>query len=73
VLRNKSLHTDREVRANRPDKIIENKRNENMHTDRCGNTGGEECCAKGSSEENKTGKFMYRFNARHSDVLLMTI
>ena len=31
-----------------------------MRTDRCGNTSGQKCCAKGSGEENKIQKFMYR-------------
>jgi hypothetical protein len=39
VLWNQGIHTDREVTANRPD-IIKNKKRENMHTDRCGNTCG---------------------------------
>ena len=44
-------HTDREVTANRPDIIIKNKKRENMHTDRCGNTCRPKCCAKGSGEK----------------------
>ena len=31
-----------------------------MHTDRCGNTRGEKCCAKGSGKEVKIQDFMYR-------------
>jgi len=38
VLLNQAVHTDREVTANRPDIIIKNKKRENMHTDRFGNT-----------------------------------
>jgi hypothetical protein len=41
-------HTDREVTANRADIIIKNKKREDMHTDRCGNTGREKFRAKGS-------------------------
>jgi hypothetical protein len=53
VLWNQAVHTDREVTANRPDIIIKNKKRENMHTDRCGNTGRQKCCAKGSGKEVK--------------------
>jgi hypothetical protein len=60
VLWNPTEHTDREVTANRPDIIIKNKKRENMHTDRCGNTGRQKCCAKGSGKEVKTQEFMYR-------------
>ena len=49
VLWNQALHTVRKVTANRPDKIIKNKK-ENMHTDRCGNTRGQKCRAKGSGK-----------------------
>ena len=31
-----------------------------MHTDRCGNTGRQKCCAKGSGKEVKVQEFMYR-------------
>jgi len=31
-----------------------------MHTDRCGNTRRQKCCAKGSGKEVKTQEFMYR-------------
>jgi hypothetical protein len=30
-----------------------------MHTDRCGNTRREKCCAKGSGKEDKMQEFMY--------------
>jgi hypothetical protein len=46
VLRNQAVHTDREVIANKPDIIIKNKKIENMHTDRCGNTHRQKCCGK---------------------------
>ena len=36
VLWNQTAHTNREVKANRPDTIIKNKKTENMYTDRCG-------------------------------------
>ena len=58
VLWNQAVHTDREVTANRPDIIIKNKK-ENMHTDRCGNTCRQKCCAKGSGKEVKMQEFMY--------------
>ena len=31
-----------------------------MHTDKCGNTGRQKCCAKGSGKEVKVQEFMYR-------------
>ena len=31
-----------------------------MYTDRCGNTGRQKCCAKGSGKEVKIQQFMYR-------------
>ena len=31
-----------------------------MYTDRCGNTGRQKCCAKGSRKEVEIQKFMYR-------------
>jgi len=31
-----------------------------MHADRCGNTGRQKCCAKGSGKEVKIQVFMYR-------------
>ena len=31
-----------------------------MHTDRCGNTRRQKCCAKGSGKEVKLQEFMYR-------------
>ena len=51
VLWNQAVHTDREVTANGPDIIIKNKKRENMHTDRCGNTRREKCCVKGSGKK----------------------
>jgi len=46
---------DREVMANRPDIIIMKKQTrENVHTDRCGNTSGQECHARGSRKEYNT-------------------
>ena len=47
IIWNQAVHTDREVTANRPDIIIKNKKRENMHTDRSGNTRRQKCCAKG--------------------------
>ena len=38
--------------------IIKQKR-ENMHTDRCGNTRRQKCCAKGSGKEVKIQEFLY--------------
>jgi hypothetical protein len=49
-----------EVTANRTDIILKNKKRENMHTDRCGNTGRQKCCAKRSGKEIKIQVFMYR-------------
>jgi hypothetical protein len=60
VLWNQAVHTDRKVTANRPDIIIKNKKGENMHTDRCGNTRRQKCCAKGSRKEVKIQEFMHR-------------
>ena len=34
-----------------------------MHTDRCGNTRRQKCCAKGSGKEVKIQEFMYRDTA----------
>ena len=31
-----------------------------MHTDRCGNTRRQKCCAKGGGKEVKVQEFMYR-------------
>jgi len=42
-----------EVTANRPDIIIKNKKEKTMHTDRCGNTRRQKCCAIGSGKEVK--------------------
>ena len=46
LLWNQAVHTDREVTANRPDIIIKNKKRENMHTGRCGNTRRREILCK---------------------------
>ena len=34
-----------------------------MHTDRCGNTCRQKCCAKGSGKEVKIQEFVYRDTA----------
>ena len=60
VLWNQVVRTDREVKANRPDIVIKNKKRENMHTDRCGNTHRQKCCAKGRGKEVKIQEFVYR-------------
>jgi hypothetical protein len=60
VLWNQEVHTDREITANRPDIIIKNKREKNMHTDKCGNTRRQKCCAKRSGKEVKIQEFSYR-------------
>jgi len=61
VLWNQAVHTDREVTANKSDIIIKNKQiKENMHTDRCGNTRRQKCCAKGSGKKVKIQELMYR-------------
>jgi len=57
---NQAIHTDIEVTENRPDIIIKNKKRENIHTDRCGNTRRQKCCAKGSGKEVEIQEFMYR-------------
>jgi hypothetical protein len=48
-----------EVTANRQDIIIKNKKEEDMHTDRCGNTRREKCCVKGSGKQVKIQEFRY--------------
>jgi hypothetical protein len=53
---NQDVHTDREVKGNRPDEIIKNKRKD-RHTDRCGNTGRQKCRAKGNGKEVKIQEF----------------
>jgi len=58
VLWYQAVHTDREVTANRTDIIIKNKKRENMHTDRYGNTCRQKCCAKGRVREAKIQEFM---------------
>ena len=60
VLSNQTVHTDREVTANRPDIIIQKQKRENIHTGRCGNTRRQKYCAKGRGKEVKIQKFMYR-------------
>ena len=45
---------------NNKDIIIKNKKRENTHTNRCGNTRRQKCCAKGSGKEVKVQEFMYR-------------
>jgi len=59
VLWNQSVHTGREVTANRPDIIIKNKKGKHANY-RCGNTHRQKCCAKGSGKEVKIQEFMYR-------------
>jgi hypothetical protein len=54
--------TDREVMSKRPDIIIKNKK-EKTCTDRCGNTSGQKCHAKGSRKDTKIQQFMYRETA----------
>jgi hypothetical protein len=44
--------------AKRSGTIIKNKNGENMHTDRCGNTSGQKCHAKGSGKESKIQEFV---------------
>jgi hypothetical protein len=44
---------EREVTASRTDIIIKNKKRENMHTDRFGNTCGQKCRAKEAEKELK--------------------
>ena len=60
MLWNQTVHTDREVTENRPDIIIKKTKRENMHTDRCGNTRRQKCCAEGSGKEVEIQEFMYK-------------
>ena len=60
LLWNQAVHTYREVTVNRTDIMIKSKKRGNMHTDRCGNTCRQKCCAKGSGKEVKIQEFMYR-------------
>ena len=60
VLWNQAVHTDREVTANEARNNNEIQKRENMHADRCGNTGRQKCCAKGSGKEVKIQEFVYR-------------
>ena len=60
VLWNQAVHTYKEFTANRPDIIIKNEKEKIIHTDRCGNTRRQKCCAKGSGKEVKIQEFMYR-------------
>jgi hypothetical protein len=39
---------------------VSTSKRENMHTDRCGNTGRQKCCAEGSGKEVKIQEFMCR-------------
>ena len=43
--------------ANKPDIKIKKQKEENVHTDRCGNTSEQECHAKRSKKENKYMSF----------------
>jgi hypothetical protein len=43
ALWNQAVHTDREVTANRPDLIIQNKKGDNMPNDKCGNASDQKC------------------------------
>ena len=63
MLLNQAVHTDREVTENKPHIIIKNNKRESMHTDRCGNTGRQKCCAKGSGKQVKIQAFVYRDTA----------
>jgi hypothetical protein len=60
VFWNQGVHTNREVTENRPDTIIKNKKRENMHTGKYGNTSGQKCHTKGSRKETERQEFMYR-------------
>jgi hypothetical protein len=52
-------YTDRDVTAHMPDITIKNKKRGNTHIDRCGDTRGKNCYAKGSRKEAKIHDFMY--------------
>jgi len=47
------------VNSNSNNRNNNNKR-ENMHTDRCGNTRRQKCCAKGSGKKVKIPEILYR-------------
>jgi len=51
---NQSVHTNREVMANRVDRIIKNNTEKNIHTSRCGNTADRNVTQK---ETEKTLKY----------------
>ena len=53
VLWNHAVHTVREVTTNRPDIITKNKKRENIHSGRCGNTLRQKCCAKEAEKKLK--------------------
>jgi hypothetical protein len=60
VLWNQAVHTEREFTANREDIINKNKKRENMHPNRCGNTRRQKFCAKGSGKTVTIQEFMHR-------------
>jgi hypothetical protein len=51
------------IQTERVQQIMKNKKREKMHTDRCGNTSGQKCHAKGSRRETKIQQFVYRDTA----------
>jgi hypothetical protein len=57
--------TDREVTASRSDIMIKDKKRENMHADRCGNTRRQKCRAKGNGKEVKIQEFRYEISYRN--------
>ena len=64
-----SVSTDREVRDNRPHKMIKREsERKNAHTARCGSASGQKCHAKGSRKETKIQDFMYSdtMNVEHA-------
>ena len=57
---NQSAHTNREVMANRVDKIVKNETKKNIHTGRFGSTADRNITQTGAE---KSLKFVYRYTA----------
>ena len=57
------VHTDRQVRAKKPDIIIKHKKRENMHSDRCGNTCG--CKCQKEAEKHLNGRVCVEYEMNY--------
>jgi hypothetical protein len=55
-----SRGTYKEISYNKLARYNKKKKKEKTHTDRCGNTCRQKCCAKGKGKEAKIQEFMYR-------------